>query len=193
MPTVDFGTYHHTTPKQSKEIRNWAQKETSKLLPSLYSPDSNLRILDAGCGLGFLASVAAKCFSNANIIGVDLFGHESMSDLSIDRAVKNVKALGIDSRVSFLEHDLTKPLKPRPKYDLVLSNLVFHNMGKQRFEAYGTVLGALKKKGYFVIGDLFPPSKADMDYLLRCSTLVSEIGGIRAGRWVYGIKVLRKK
>jgi hypothetical protein len=36
-------------------------------------------------------------------------------------------------------------------------------MGKNRFKAYGTVFDALKPRGYFVIGDLFPHGKADMD------------------------------
>jgi hypothetical protein len=49
------------------------------------------------------------------------------------------------------------------QYDLAVSNLVFHNMEKKRFKAYGTVFDALKPKGYFVIGDLFPHGKADME------------------------------
>jgi hypothetical protein len=62
-----------------------------------------------------------------------------------------MKSLGIDSRTSFLKHDLTKPLKPDVQYDLAVSNLVFHNMEKKRFKAYETVFDALKPKGYFVI------------------------------------------
>jgi hypothetical protein len=123
-----------------------------------------LRLQDAGWRLGFLTYVAAECFPNASITGVDLFRHSSVSELSIGKAVKNMKSLGIDSRTSFLKHDLTKPSKSYVHYDLSLSNLVFHNWGKKRFKAYGTVFDALKTEGYFVIGDLFPLGKNDMDY-----------------------------
>lgn len=136
--------------------------------------------------------VAAECFPKASITGVDLFRRGSMSELSIEKAVKNMKSLGIESRTSFLKHDLTKPLKSDVHYDLALSNLVFHNMGKKRFTAYGTVFDALKPKGYFVIGDLFPHGKADMDYFRERSTLINELDQGGSGRWHYQIKVLRK-
>jgi SAM-dependent methyltransferase len=193
MPDVDFGTYHHSTPEESNRLREYAEKAFSKLLRPLYPPGATLRILDAGCGLGFLTYVSARCFPNASITGVDLFRHGSVSTLSIDKALKNMKGLRIDSRTSFLEHDLTKPLKSGIGYDLAVSNLVFHNMGKKRFKAYGTIFDALKPTGYFVIGDLFPHPEADMDYFRDRSTLIDELGDESYARWDYKIKVLRKE
>jgi cyclopropane fatty-acyl-phospholipid synthase-like methyltransferase len=143
--------------------------------------------------IGLLTYVAAKRFPKARITGVDLFRHGSVSALSIDRAMQNIKTLGIDSRTSFLKHDLTKPLKTDVQYDLAVSNLVFHNMGKKRFKAYDTVFDALKPGGYFVIGDLFQHAKADMDYFREWSTLIDELDQGCSGRWHYWIKVLRKK
>ena len=81
---VDFGTYHYSTPEESNEIRERAEKAFSKLLRSLYPSATPLRILDAGCGLGFLTYVAAKCFPEAHITGVDLFRHGSISGISMD-------------------------------------------------------------------------------------------------------------
>src|SRR5438270_7968521 len=109
MADVDFGTYHHSSPEESKRIRESAEKAFSKLLCPLFPSRAALRILDAGCGLGFLTYVAAKRFPKATIIGVDLFRRGSMSELSMDRAANNMKSLGIESRTSFLRHDLTKP------------------------------------------------------------------------------------
>jgi SAM-dependent methyltransferase len=192
MTDVDFGTYHHSTPEESKRIREDAEKAFSKLLRPLYPSGAALRILDAGCGLGFLTYVAAECFPKATITGVDLFRHGSVSELSIDKAAQNMKSLGIDSRTSFLKHDLTKPLKSDVRYDLALSNLVFHNLGTKRFKAYGTVFDALKPGGYFVIGDLFPHAKADIDYFRERSTLINELDQGGSGHWNYQIKVLRK-
>lgn len=192
MSDIDFGTYHHTTPEESKHLRECAEKAFSKLLRPLYPSLAALRILDAGCGLGFLTYVAAKCFPKASVTGIDLFRHDSVSQLSMVKAVKNMKSLRIDSRTSFLKHDLTKPLKSDVPYDLAISNLVFHNMGKKRFKAYETVFDALKPKEYFVIGDLFPHGKADMDYFRERSTLINQLDQGGSGRWHYQIKVLRK-
>ena len=137
---------------------------------SLYPSGASLRILDAACGLGFLTYVAAKCFPKARVAGVDLFRQGSISEISMDKAANNLRSLGIDSRTSLLKHDLTKPLESGAQYDLALSNLVFHNMGRKRFKAYGTVFDALKSGGFFVIGDLF--GKADMDYFRHRMTLI---------------------
>jgi len=104
-----------------------------------------------------------------------------------------MKSLGIDCRTSFLKHGLTKPMESDVRFDMALSNLVFHNMGKKRFKAYGTVFDALKPRGYFVIGDLFPHGKADMDYFLERSTLINELDESGFGPWDYKIKVLRKR
>jgi cyclopropane fatty-acyl-phospholipid synthase-like methyltransferase len=192
MTDVDFGTYHHSTAEESKKIRAFAEEAFSKLLRPLYPSGAALRVLDAGCGLGFLTYVAAKSFQKASITGIDLFRHDSVSRLSIDKAVKNMKSLGMDSRTAFLKHDLTKPLKPDVQYDLAVSNLVFHNMGKKRFKAYGTVFDALKPGGYFVIGDLFPHGKGDTDYFRERSRLIDDLHEGSHGRWDYKIKVLRK-
>ncbi len=189
---VNFGTYHHSTPEESNQVRERAEQAFSKLLRPLYPRDTPLRILDAGCGLGFLTYVAAKCFPKAQVTGVDLFTHTSMSRMSIDEAVKNMKSLRIATRTSFLKHDLTKPMESDQPYDVAVSNLVFHNMGKKRFKAYDTVFGALKQGGFFVLGDLFPHEKADMNYFREHATLINELDEGGSGRWVYKVKVLRK-
>src|SRR5262249_20592724 len=141
----------------------------------------------------FLTYVAAKSFPKARVTGVDLFRHGSMSEMSKDQAMNNMKSLGIESRTSFLTHDLTKPLTSDAQYDLAVSNLVFHNMGKKRFKAYANVFDALKPNGHFVIGDLFPHAKDDMDYFRERSTLIDELQEGSYGRWDYKIQVLRKE
>ncbi|HLJ88089.1 MAG TPA: class I SAM-dependent methyltransferase [Candidatus Angelobacter sp.] len=190
---VDFGTYHHSTAQESNEIRQRAGRSFSALLGSLYPSGSSIRILDAGCGLGFLMQVAAECFPKAHITGVDLFEHGSISGISMDKAAKNMQSLGIDSRTSFLKHNLAQLMESATQYDLVLSNLVFHNIGKARFKAYANIFEALKPGAFFVIGDLFPDDKADMDYFRERSTLINESDEGGAGPWKYKIKVLRKQ
>jgi SAM-dependent methyltransferase len=189
---VDFGTYHHSTPEESREIRLCAEEAFSKILRSLYRSGARLRVLDAGCGLGFLTYVAANCFPKARITGVDVFKHRSMSGFSIDKAANNMRSLGIEARTSFLKHDLTKPMDWDEQYDLVVSNLVFHNIGAKRLKAYETVSDVLKPGGFFVLGDLFPHERTDMDYLRQRATLIDELDQNAFGPWVYKIKVFRK-
>jgi SAM-dependent methyltransferase len=193
MRDVDFGTYHHSTPEESEKIREFAEKTFSRILRPLCRSRTNLQVLDAGCGLGFLTYVAAKCFPQAIITGVDLFRPSSMSEISIDKAVNNTKSLGISSRTLFFEHDLTKPLPSDLQYDLALSNLVFHNIGKRRFNAYQIVFDSLKPRGYFVIGDLFGHGNADMDYFSERANLVQQVDESSVGPWDYKINVLRKR
>lgn len=192
LVNIDFGTYHHSTPEESNAIREQAELAFSKLLRPLYPSRAPLRVLDAGCGLGFLMYVAAKRFPKARITGVDVFRHASISRISIDQAANNMAALGLGSRTSFLKHDLTNPLGSEARYDLVVSNLVFHNLGKKRFRAYSNVFDALKPGGYFVIGDLFRHDEADMAYFRRRSALVDGLDESGAGPSEYKIKVLKK-
>ena len=46
-----------------------------------------------------------------------------------------IKALGIEPRVELRRHDLMKPLDSDGAYDMAISNLVFHNLGKKRYLA----------------------------------------------------------
>ncbi len=188
---TDFGTYHHSTPAESMKLRERAENEFSSLLLTLNERDSSLRILDAGCGLGFLCYVAARLFPFAMIVGVDVFGHGSLLGSSIERAKENMRKLGIGNRVSFLQHDLLKPLNQIEKFDVAISNLVFHNLGSGRFSAYENVFSALKTGGYFIVGDLFPHLDADLEYLERHSVSVQKGGEIASGDWQYVILTLR--
>lgn len=99
---------------------------------------------------------------------------------------------GIGSRPSFLKHDLTKPLNSKVQYDLVVSNLVFHNLGRKRFQAYRTVFDALKAGGYFIIGDVSRNDEADVDYFREHAALIKELDEGNSGGWVYKIRILRK-
>ena len=190
---MDFGTYHHSNPDESREMRNRVAGAFSAVLLTLYEPHSEIRILDAGCGLGFLSYVAAKTFPESVITGIDTFGHESLSHSSKINAENNMKLLEVDSRVHFFEHDLTLPIRSRVKYDLAISSLVFHNLGRMRFAGYENVFTVLKRKGYFVIGDFFPNDKADTKFLTSLFELIEDSRGAGQGKWEYGIKILRKR
>lgn len=193
MDSVDFGTYHHSTREESEKVRTLVEKEVTSLLTKLFPESSTLRVLDAGCGLGFMSYLAARCFPNALVTAVDTFDNESLVDSSMEKATRNMKALNLDSRVYFKKHDLRKTLDPETIFDLAISNLVFHNLGKERFVAYSNVLRNLSKGGYFVIADLFPRQSADMKFFMENSSIVMEKPLTGKGRWDLQLKVLQRK
>jgi ribosomal protein L11 methylase PrmA len=78
----DFGTYHHSTSVASK-IRAVVKTMFTDAFASLpFRRDDELRILDVGCGLGFLSYVSAEFYKNAQIT-VDTFEHASLKESSL--------------------------------------------------------------------------------------------------------------
>ena len=63
------------------------------------------------------------------------------------------KLLGVGDRVKFIKADINGLEFTEGKFDLVVSNLVFHNLGKKRFSAYSEIYKILKPGGYFALGD----------------------------------------
>ncbi len=189
---LDFGTYHHASKEESEGLRGELRDVFSSLLPTLFPPDLKINVLDAGCGLGFLSSIVGRVFRYSSVTGIDTFQDGSLAGSSIERAERNMKLLGLDDRVKFFKHNLVYPLPADWNFDLIISNLVFHNMGKKRFDGYRNVFAALKSNGYFVVGDLFPYNSSDDRFFRSLSTTEKEIMGKGSGRWQYRIKVLRK-
>ncbi|MGC8515617.1 MAG: class I SAM-dependent methyltransferase [Thermoplasmata archaeon] len=150
-----YGTYHHTTPEQSEIIRAAIKEVFNDVFLHIGKQTSIENILDAGCGLGFLCEQAAKFFPKSSVIGVDLFGSKSLLEGDLKIAEKNMQIAGLDQRVKFLKADLTDLEVPEKYFDLVISNLVFHNLGKARYDVYPTIGEVLKPGGFFVIGDFF--------------------------------------
>src|ERR671931_2837586 len=74
-----FGTYHHSTSAASKKTRAVVKAMFRDAFASLpFRIDDELRILDVGCGLGFLSCVSAEFHRNAQITGIDSFKHASL-------------------------------------------------------------------------------------------------------------------
>ena len=151
----DFGTYHHSTSVASNKIRTVVKAMFIDAFASLpLGRDDELRILDVGYGLGFLSCVSAKFYKNALITGVDTFEHASLKRSSLEGAKENARTLGFSDRIDFKKGDVFR-FTLAEKFDIIVSNLVFHNFGKKRFQAY-SLLSSWTQAGSFVImGDLF--------------------------------------
>jgi len=189
----DFGTYHHTTPQDSERIREKAKVLFAKAFDDLpISRQDKIKILDIGCGLGFLSCLCAEYYPNAIITGIDIFEDASLKNSSLAKAKKNAEILGFSGRIGFRRKDILRSNYAKGKLDLLVSNLVFHNLGQMRLDAYERAADYMKENSYFVLGDLF------FDFKKDCLRLKSLFGNVqvssapRMGGGIYKLLVISK-
>lgn len=155
MP-IDFGVYHHSTREQSEKLRRMIKELFFEAFERTEIPkDKEISVLDVGCGLGFLSYITALYFHRARVLGVDTFEDPSLPNSSIHKAEENMRALNLNDRVSFKKLSILEISEDLGSFDLIVSNLVFHNLGERRFIAYENVAKVMKGSSFFINGDLF--------------------------------------
>ena len=170
----DFGTYHHSTSVASKKARVVVKAMFTDAFASLqFGRDEELRILDVGCGLGFLSCVSAEFYKNARITGIDTFEHASLKRSSLEGAKENARILGFADRIDFKRGDVFR-FTPAQKFDMIVSNLVFHNFGKMRFKAYSR-LSSWTQADSVIMGDLFFSPETDIAQLEKAFRILSAV------------------
>lgn len=137
--------------------------EALRVLP--FSRDQRIKILDLGCGLGFLSCLCAEFYPNAAVTGVDTFEHASLKGSSIEKARKNARTLGFSDRVQFRKGDILESDFRGDNFDLFVSSLVYHNLGRKRFAAYERLASWVPKGSYVVLGELFFGRRHDIQRL----------------------------
>jgi cyclopropane fatty-acyl-phospholipid synthase-like methyltransferase len=155
-----------------------------------FSRHDQLKILDLGCGLGFLSCVSAEFYTNARVTGIDTFRHASLKGSSLGRAKKNAKALGFSDRIEFRNGNVFA-FTPTERFDIFVSNLVYHNLGRRRFEAYSRLSSWMDNGSFAVTGDILFSPKADMTWLSKEFKILREIKPRRASR-NYALLVMSK-
>jgi 2-polyprenyl-3-methyl-5-hydroxy-6-metoxy-1,4-benzoquinol methylase len=187
----DFGTYHHTTSVASKKIRAVVKTMFTDAFASLpFRRDDELRILDVGCGLGFLSYISAEFYKNARITGIDTFEHASLKKSSIEKAKENARILGFSDRIDFKKGDVFR-FTAAEKFDIIVSNLVFHNFGEMRFKAYSRLSSWIQTGSFIVMGDLFF-SKIDIAKLAKAFKILKQIKSKNDGFEQYALLVISK-
>lgn len=122
---------------------------------------------------------------------MDIFGSISLPEGDLDLAENNMKSAGVGDRVKFIKADLNKLEFTESKFDLIVSNLVFHNLGKKRFSAYSKVHKMLKPGGYFALGD-FLSGEEDKNFLCSHFQFLNESKNVDQMPSRFSILLLRK-
>jgi SAM-dependent methyltransferase len=172
----DFGTYHHSTPERSERSRVLVAQGFLEAFDTLPFPrDQEVDILDLGCGLGFLSCVCAKFYRRARVTGIDTFEHASLKGSSLEKANENARILGLSDRVHFERGDILASDYGDRGFDLFVSNLVFHNLGRRRFAAYDRLLSWMAPNSRALLGDAFREGKGDVKRLSSIFGIEKEV------------------
>lgn len=113
------------------------------------------KVLEIGCGNGPLAIEIAKKYPDSYVIGIDSWGKEW--EYRLNTCKQNAKVEGVRYNTEFREASAEKLPFKNKEFDLVVSNLVFHEVhsAKDKRLLIVEALRVLKTGGVFVFQDLF--------------------------------------
>lgn len=114
------------------------------------------RVLDVGCGRGLLAIMAARKAPMGEVLGIDIWSQESLSQNTKEGAAENAEMERVGDRVRFEDGDVTD-LKFGPAcFDKIVSSFCLHAIGsrKERNRAVVRMIKLLKPGGEIAILDI---------------------------------------
>ena len=113
------------------------------------------RVLDVGCGAGLLLIGAAKRLTTGKATGVDVWSKVDLSANARERTLRNVAMEGVGQKTEVLDGDATAMKFADGMFDVVVSNLVIHNIPsrEERDKACREIARVLKPGGVAVISD----------------------------------------
>lgn len=132
-------------PEHSLAYMRRAKRQTQRqmgdetLLAEL--PHDTRRVLDLGCGAGYLIGLALQCFPEATGIGLDF------SATMLDMAREQFAG---DKRVEWIERSLDDSLPEFGAFDAIISSFAIHHCSDQRKRAiYQEAFAQLRPGGVF--------------------------------------------
>lgn len=112
-------------------------------------------VLDVGTGAGLLLIGAARKLTTGKATGIDVWSMVDLSGNARERTLRNAEMEGVKDKVEVLDGDATAMQFADGTFDVVVSNLVIHNIPSRegRAKACREIARALKPGGVAVISD----------------------------------------
>lgn len=131
------------------------QDQVQELLLAHIDWNGKGKVLDIGCGNGPLSIKIAREYPQANVLGVDSWGKDW--DYSLQVCQRNAELSSVGDRVSFRRVEVSLLPFEDASFDLVVSNLVFHEVKEaaDKRQPIREALRVLKPGGLLVLQDLF--------------------------------------
>ena len=113
------------------------------------------QVLDVGTGAGLLLIGAAKRLTTGKATGMDVWSTADLSGNARERTLRNVEIEGVAEKVEVLDGDATAMKFADGTFDVIVSNLVIHNIPTRggRDKACREIARVLKSGGAAVISD----------------------------------------
>jgi len=117
--------------------------------------DGRGQALDIGCGNGALAVRLAKKYPAAKVAGIDHWGKQWEYTKAL--CERNASIEGVEERLTFQQASATSLPFPDESFDLVMSNLTFHEVkdAPDKRLLIKEALRVLRSGGVFAFQDLF--------------------------------------
>lgn len=114
------------------------------------------KVLDVGCGKGLVAILAARKAPFGDVIGMDVWSQEQLSDNTKEAAMENAVTERVSDRVRFEDGDVTALTYGPNAFDKIVSSLCLHAVGKRsvRNKAVVELIKRLRPGGEIAILDI---------------------------------------
>jgi arsenite methyltransferase len=139
------------------------------------------RVLDVGCGNGFLLIDAAKRLTSGTATGIDLWKAEA-GEQSGAVAWRNAGLEGVRGRVEIQDADARQMPFANNTFDMVVSSLMLHHAGSgsDRHQVLREMRRVLKPGGTIVLHDMLPLIANATNYFRSDGMRVTRSTGLTA-------------
>jgi arsenite methyltransferase len=151
------------------------------------------RVLDVGTGRGLLLIGAAKHLTTGHAVGTDIWNAKDLSNNKREHTLSNASAEGVQGLVEVLTEDAQHMSFADESFDVVLSNLVIHNIPSKegRTKAIQEIARVLKKDGVALISDFQKTEAYARDF--RAAGLTVKVHGTRFWTTFFPLKIVEAR